>query len=237
MILFGKHVEENKTMHKALTQVYGIGNKRALFVCYSLGINPQCRVKDLETAGYLSKVSFDQLVRQSLTPITINTPINLSSAAAPKLVPFHKNYGPRSSLTSRTSITTKKALVANKSWSTSRHAVKTGTNVKHVYERVLTRTRSSEEFYNQLLQQYKVSLPNNTPINFNLVNVRTRDMYPALANMRGIIDADLIKFNADNIQHLKGIKCYRGLRHSMKLPTRGQRTKTNAKTVRRARRH
>jgi small subunit ribosomal protein S13 len=31
---------------------------------------------------------------------------------------------------------------------------------------------------------------------------------------------------------LKDIKCYRGLRHMKRLPTRGQRTKTNSRTVR-----
>lgn len=33
-----------------------------------------------------------------------------------------------------------------------------------------------------------------------------------------------------NIKRLKDIKCYKGMRHKMSLPVRGQRTKTNAKT-------
>lgn len=33
-----------------------------------------------------------------------------------------------------------------------------------------------------------------------------------------------------NIQRLKDIACYRGLRHKRGLPVRGQRTKTNART-------
>jgi len=33
-----------------------------------------------------------------------------------------------------------------------------------------------------------------------------------------------------NIQRLREIGCYRGLRHKKGLPTRGQRTKTNART-------
>ena len=33
-----------------------------------------------------------------------------------------------------------------------------------------------------------------------------------------------------NIKRLKDIKCYKGLRHKLSLPTRGQRTKTNART-------
>ena len=36
-----------------------------------------------------------------------------------------------------------------------------------------------------------------------------------------------------NITKLKQIKCYRGVRHRNKLPTRGQRTRCNAKTIKR----
>ncbi|MBU4369566.1 30S ribosomal protein S13 [Patescibacteria group bacterium] len=35
-----------------------------------------------------------------------------------------------------------------------------------------------------------------------------------------------------NIKRLKEIGCYRGLRHTVHLPVRGQRTKTNSRTVR-----
>lgn len=35
---------------------------------------------------------------------------------------------------------------------------------------------------------------------------------------------------AQNIQRLKDIRCYRGLRHIRGLPVRGQRTRTNART-------
>ena len=35
-----------------------------------------------------------------------------------------------------------------------------------------------------------------------------------------------------NIQRLKDIRCYRGIRHELRLPSRGQRTRTNAKTRR-----
>jgi small subunit ribosomal protein S13 len=38
-------------------------------------------------------------------------------------------------------------------------------------------------------------------------------------------------FNYNNINFLKNIKSYRGLRHRRNLPVRGQRTHTNAKTV------
>jgi small subunit ribosomal protein S13 len=36
----------------------------------------------------------------------------------------------------------------------------------------------------------------------------------------------------DNIKRLKEISCYRGTRHQKGLPVRGQRTKTNTRTVR-----
>ena len=36
-----------------------------------------------------------------------------------------------------------------------------------------------------------------------------------------------------NIQRLKDIRCYRGIRHELRLPSRGQRTRTNARTRRR----
>ncbi|TSC96319.1 MAG: small subunit ribosomal protein S13 [Parcubacteria group bacterium Athens1014_10] len=35
-----------------------------------------------------------------------------------------------------------------------------------------------------------------------------------------------------NIKRLKEINCYRGIRHAKHLPVRGQRTKTNTRTVR-----
>ena len=36
----------------------------------------------------------------------------------------------------------------------------------------------------------------------------------------------------ENIKRLKNIACYRGVRHIRHLPARGQRTKTNSRTVR-----
>jgi small subunit ribosomal protein S13 len=36
----------------------------------------------------------------------------------------------------------------------------------------------------------------------------------------------------NNIKRLKDINCYRGTRHTKSLPARGQRTKTNTRTVR-----
>ncbi len=44
------------------------------------------------------------------------------------------------------------------------------------------------------------------------------------------VEGDLRKETALNIKRLMEINCYRGQRHKRRLPVRGQRTKTNART-------
>jgi len=56
-------------------------------------------------------------------------------------------------------------------------------------------------------------------------------------SIRSIVEKILIEGNlkreiAANIKRLKDIKSYRGIRHMKRLPVRGQRTKTNSRTVR-----
>ena len=46
------------------------------------------------------------------------------------------------------------------------------------------------------------------------------------------VEGELRQRVRENISRLKDIKAYRGIRHLRKLPTRGQRTKTNSRTVR-----
>ena len=46
------------------------------------------------------------------------------------------------------------------------------------------------------------------------------------------LEGDLKRNVAGNIKRLKDIKCYRGVRHQRRLPVRGQRTKTNSRTIR-----
>lgn len=46
------------------------------------------------------------------------------------------------------------------------------------------------------------------------------------------IEGNLKREVASNIKRLKDIKCYRGVRHMKRLPVKGQRTKTNSRTVR-----
>lgn len=46
------------------------------------------------------------------------------------------------------------------------------------------------------------------------------------------IEGNLKREVAGNVKRLKDIKCYRGIRHMKRLPVKGQRTKTNSRTVR-----
>jgi len=46
------------------------------------------------------------------------------------------------------------------------------------------------------------------------------------------VEGDLRKEISDNIERLKAIRCYRGIRHILNLPVYGQRTRTNARTKR-----
>jgi small subunit ribosomal protein S13 len=46
------------------------------------------------------------------------------------------------------------------------------------------------------------------------------------------IEGDLKREIGANVKRLKDIKAYRGIRHMRKLPARGQRTKTNSRTLR-----
>lgn len=46
------------------------------------------------------------------------------------------------------------------------------------------------------------------------------------------IEGDLRRAISADIKRLREIKCYRGTRHIKRLPSRGQRTKTNSRTIR-----
>lgn len=45
-----------------------------------------------------------------------------------------------------------------------------------------------------------------------------------------VVEGSLRRQTAQNVQRLKDINCYRGLRHRRGLPVRGQNTQTNART-------
>lgn len=70
-------------------------------------------------------------------------------------------------------------------------------------------------------------------------NIRTKDLTSeqedklrALVEKSHKTEGDLRREIMANIKRLKDVKCYRGLRHMKHLPVRGQRTKTNSRTVR-----
>jgi small subunit ribosomal protein S13 len=69
--------------------------------------------------------------------------------------------------------------------------------------------------------------------------VRTKNLTDAeisqiqeVINKNYVVEGELQRIVSGNIKRLKDIKSYRGLRHQANLPTKGQRTKTNARTRR-----
>lgn len=71
------------------------------------------------------------------------------------------------------------------------------------------------------------------------INKQTKDLTPEEVNRlkdfierNYKIEGELRQIVKQNINRFKEIQCYRGLRHLKRLPVRGQRTKTNSRTVR-----
>lgn len=69
--------------------------------------------------------------------------------------------------------------------------------------------------------------------------VRVKDLNDAetariqdIINANHTVEGELQRIVSGNIKRLKDIGAYRGLRHKASLPSRGQRTKTNARTRR-----
>ena len=69
-------------------------------------------------------------------------------------------------------------------------------------------------------------------------DTRAKDLTEAeVAKLRDVIEnqytveGDLRREVALNIKNMVEINCYRGIRHRKGLPVRGQRTKTNARTI------
>ncbi len=61
----------------------------------------------------------------------------------------------------------------------------------------------------------------------------TQEQIGAIVNLlqhEMVVEGDLRRMLANDIRRLMSIGSYRGLRHKKKLPARGQRTKTNART-------
>lgn len=69
--------------------------------------------------------------------------------------------------------------------------------------------------------------------------VRTKDLTDAeigriqdFINEKYVVEGELQRIVSGNVKRLKDIGAYRGIRHKLSLPSRGQRTKTNARTRR-----
>ena len=69
--------------------------------------------------------------------------------------------------------------------------------------------------------------------------VRTKDLTDTeigkiqdIINEKLVVEGELQRIVSGNVKRLKDIGSYRGLRHKASLPSRGQRTKTNARTRR-----
>ncbi len=65
----------------------------------------------------------------------------------------------------------------------------------------------------------------------NLTDAETTRIQDVI-NERYLVEGELQRTVVSNIKRLKEIKAYRGMRHTANLPSRGQRTKTNARTRR-----
>lgn len=89
---------------------------------------------------------------------------------------------------------------------------------------------------------YGIGLPTSQKILKELdinTNIRTKDLTAEDANhlreaieKKYRVEGELRHIVKSNIKRLKEISCYRGTRHQKGLPARGQRTKTNTRTVR-----
>ena len=66
----------------------------------------------------------------------------------------------------------------------------------------------------------------------DLTNEETIALRDELENIDLKLEGDLRRFNGLNIKRLNEINCHRGKRHRNSLPVRGQRTRTNARSRR-----
>lgn len=66
----------------------------------------------------------------------------------------------------------------------------------------------------------------------DLTNEQTVALRQTLETIDLKLEGDLRRFNGLNIKRLSEINCHRGKRHRNSLPVRGQRTRTNARSRR-----
>ncbi len=64
------------------------------------------------------------------------------------------------------------------------------------------------------------------------LNQTQEDTIRNIIEKQEVTEGNLRREVAAHIKRLKDIKSYRGIRHAKRLPARGQRTKTNSRTIR-----
>ncbi len=74
----------------------------------------------------------------------------------------------------------------------------------------------------------KVNIPDERRVN-QLTDAEVLQIREAI-DRDYTVEGDLRRETSMNIKRLMDLGCYRGLRHRKKLPVRGQRTRTNART-------
>ncbi|MCD6568789.1 30S ribosomal protein S13 [bacterium] len=81
----------------------------------------------------------------------------------------------------------------------------------------------------QLLQEANINLDKKAK---ELTNAELNKLKELIEKKKLKLEGDLRREIKTNIKRLIQISCYRGIRHMKHLPVRGQRTKTNSRTVR-----
>ena len=79
----------------------------------------------------------------------------------------------------------------------------------------------------ELLTELKIDLDTKVE---NLSSTDEQKIRDAISKL--VVEGDLRRQTTNNIKRLQEIGTYRGFRHRRRLPVRGQRTKTNARTKR-----
>lgn len=84
--------------------------------------------------------------------------------------------------------------------------------------------QTSEQILDKVKIDHSVRVKDLTDSEISKIQDEINDNYP--------VEGDLQRVVTGNIKRLKDISAYRGLRHQRSLPSRGQRTRTNARTRR-----
>ena len=81
----------------------------------------------------------------------------------------------------------------------------------------------------KIVESAKISSETRTQ---DLTTEETVELRRILEEDNLLLEGDLRRFNGLNIKRLNEINCHRGKRHRNSLPVRGQRTRTNARSRR-----